>query len=53
MRPSTSEDLDYHRRDLHGAIGRGEFPQWKVQVQIMPEKDAETYAIHPFDLTKV
>jgi catalase len=53
MRPSTSEDLDYHRRDLHGAIGRGEFPKWKVQVQIMPEKDAETYAIHPFDLTKV
>ena len=46
-------DLDYHRRDLHTAIGLNEFPQWKVQVQIMPEKDAETYRIHPFDLTKV
>ena len=46
-------DLDYHRRDLHAAIARGEFPKWKMQVQIMPEKDAETYRIHPFDLTKV
>ena len=49
----AGEDLDYHRRDLHAAIERGEFPQWKVQVQIMPEKDAEAYRIHPFDLTKV
>ena len=46
-------DLDYHRRDLHGAIGRGEFPKWTVQIQIMPEADAGTYYIHPFDLTKV
>lgn len=49
----AGSDLDFHRRDLHTAIERGEFPQWKVQIQIMPEKDAETYAIHPFDLTKV
>jgi catalase len=46
-------DLDFHRRDLHDAIERGDFPKWRVEVQIMPEKDAETYAIHPFDLTKV
>ena len=46
-------DLDHHRRDLHAAIELGQFPRWKVQVQIMAEKDAQTYAIHPFDLTKV
>jgi catalase len=46
-------DLDFHRRDLHDAIARGEFPRWQVQVQLMPEADAERYAIHPFDLTKV
>ena len=46
-------DLDHHRRDLHAAIARGEFPRWKVQIQIMPEANAETYHIHPFDLTKV
>jgi catalase len=49
----VSEDLDYHRRDLFKAIAEGNFPQWKVQVQIMPEVDADTYPIHPFDLTKV
>ena len=49
----AGEDLDYHRRDLHGAIEKGAFPQWRVMVQIMPEKDAEVYSIHPFDLTKV
>jgi catalase len=46
-------DLDYHRRDLHTAIAQGDFPKWKVHIQIMPEADADTYRIHPFDLTKV
>ena len=49
----AGSDSDFHRRDLHAAIERGEFPKWKVQIQIMPELDAETYHIHPFDLTKV
>lgn len=46
-------DADFHRRDLHAAIVRGEFPKWTVQVQVMPERDADTYHVHPFDLTKV
>jgi catalase len=46
-------DPDYATRDLHDAIERGDFPKWRVSVQIMPEADAETYHIHPFDLTKV
>ena len=49
----AGEDLDYHRRDLFAAIDRGDFPKWRVMVQIMPEREAETYAINPFDLTKV
>ncbi len=49
----AGEDPDYHRRDLLTAIERGKYPKWRVQIQIMPEKDAETYPIHPFDLTKV
>lgn len=49
----AGEDPDCHRRDLHAAIARGDFPQWRLMVQIMPEKDADTYPIHPFDLTKV
>lgn len=49
----AAQDLDYHRRDLFAAIEKGDFPKWQVQLQIMPEKDAEHYAINPFDLTKV
>lgn len=49
----AGEDLDFHRRDLFTAIEKGEFPKWRVMAQIMPEQDADTYAINPFDLTKV
>ena len=46
-------DRESHQRDLYAAIERGDFPKWKMFVQIMPEADAETYRFHPFDLTKV
>lgn len=49
----AGEDLDYHRRDLYNAIETKQFPKWRVEIQIMPEKAAETYHINPFDLTKV
>ena len=46
-------DRETHQRDLFEAIERSEFPRWKLYVQIMNEEDANTYHIHPFDLTKV
>ncbi|WP_209980832.1 catalase [Azospirillum picis] len=46
-------DPDHATRDLHAAIEDGDFPAWTVSVQIMPEADAETYHLNPFDLTKV
>ncbi len=53
----AGEDLDAHRRDLFQAIEHGDFPKWRVMVQIMAEKDAETWSQrtgwNPFDLTKV
>jgi len=49
----AGEDLDHHRRDLFTAIEKGDFPQWRVMIQVMPERDAETYHLNPFDLTKV
>ncbi len=45
-------DADSHQRDLFEAIERGEFPKWRLSVQIMPEKDAKNYRFHPFDVTK-
>ena len=47
------KDPDFAQRDLFEAIAKGDFPKWRVCVQIMPEKDAETYHINPFDLTRV
>jgi len=47
------KDPDYAQRDLFDAIAKGDFPKWRVSVQIMPEKEAEKYHINPFDLTKV
>lgn len=49
----VSENLDYNHQDLFEAIERGDYPKWTVSVQVMPEKDAETYHINPFDLTKI
>ncbi len=49
----VGQDRESSQRDLFEAIERGEYPQWRVYAQIMPEKEAETYAINPFDLTKV
>lgn len=46
-------DVDYHRRDLFDTIAAGDYPSWTLHVQIMPFKDAETYRLNPFDLTKV
>jgi catalase len=46
-------DRESHQRDLYQAIERGDFPRWKMCVQIMPEADAEKLPYHPFDLTKV
>jgi catalase len=49
----VGEDPDYHTRMLFEAIERGEYPRWTFKMQIMPEKEAETYRWNPFDLTKV
>jgi catalase len=40
------------QRDLFEHIEKGNFPKWKMCVQVMPEKDAKTYRYNPFDLTK-
>ncbi len=49
----AGENLDYHTEDLFNAIEAGDFPAWKLYVQIMPLEDANTYRFDPFDVTKV
>lgn len=47
------EDRESHQRDLYSAIERGDFPKWRVCVQVMSEAQAEQTPYNPFDLTKV
>ncbi|RFU63627.1 catalase KatA [Bacillus sp. V59.32b] len=49
----AGENPDYHTEDLFNAIEKGDFPAWKLCVQIMPIEDANTYRFDPFDVTKV
>ena len=46
-------DRESHQRDLFEAIARGDFPKWRVMVQVMPEAEADSTPYNPFDLTKV
>ncbi|WP_017523010.1 catalase [Pusillimonas noertemannii] len=46
-------DRESSQRDLFEAIEKGDFPRWTAYVQIMPESEANTYHLNPFDLTKV
>lgn len=49
----VGKDRESHQRDLYDSIERGDFPRWKLQVQIMPEADAAKVPYNPFDLTKI
>lgn len=46
-------DPDCATRDLSEAIARGEFPSWRVEVQIMTPEQAKSFRFDPFDVTKV
>jgi catalase len=49
----VGQTRESYQEDLYGSIERGDFPKWNLQVQIMPEADAEKTSYNPFDLTKV
>ena len=49
----AGRDPDFAQRDLFESIRRGEFPRWRVCLQIMSEEQARGFRFNPFDLTKV
>ncbi|MFZ4875816.1 catalase [Janthinobacterium sp. Mn2066] len=49
----VGQDRESSHRDLYESIENKDFPRWTLYVQIMPEKEAGTYHINPFDLSKV
>jgi catalase len=46
-------DRESHQRDLYESIERADFPRWTLFIQVMPEAEANSYRLNPFDLTKV
>ena len=46
-------DPDVATRDLYEAIEKGDYPSWRLEVQIMTPEQAKTYRFDPFDITKV
>jgi catalase len=46
-------NADFHTQDLWDAISRGQFPAWKLYVQVMEPEEAESYGRALFDITKV
>lgn len=47
------QDRESHGRDLFEAIETGNFPKWKMYVQIMTEEQARKHYENPFDITKI
>ena len=49
----AGEDPDHATRDLYNSIKQGDYPAWKVYVQIMTPEQVENYRFDSFDITKV
>jgi catalase len=49
----SGKDSDFHRRDLWDAIDTGNFPEWELGLQIIPEEDEHKYPFDILDATKL
>ena len=46
-------DPDFHRRDLWDAIEAGNYPEWELGIQVIPEKDENKFDFDLLDPTKL
>ncbi|MEM5434509.1 catalase HPII [Paraburkholderia diazotrophica] len=49
----AGKDPDFHRRDLWEAIERGDYPEFELGVQIIEEKDQDSFGFDLLDPTKI
>jgi catalase len=49
----SGKDSDFHRRDLWNAIETGNFPEWELGVQVVPEADEHKFDFDLLDPTKL
>ncbi|MBU0556980.1 MAG: catalase [Alphaproteobacteria bacterium] len=50
---TAGADPDYHRRDLFERIGRGDYPEWELGVQLFDEEFANAQPYDILDATKI
>lgn len=46
-------DPDFHRKDLWQAIEAGDYPEWELGLQIIPEEDVDAFDFDILDPTKL
>jgi catalase len=46
-------DPDFHRRDMWESIGKGDFPEWELGVQVFDQQFADEFEFDVFDATKL
>ena len=46
-------DRESHHGDLYRAIENGDYPKWRMCIQVMNDEQAGSFAYNPFDVTKV
>ncbi|MEK5340595.1 catalase [Weizmannia sp. FSL W8-1119] len=49
----AGKDPDFHRRDLYEAIEMGNYPEWELGVQMIPEEDEFAFDFDILDPTKI
>ena len=49
----SGKDPDFHRRDLYEAIETGNYPEYELGVQIVDEKDEDSFDFDLLDATKL
>lgn len=49
----SGKNSDFHKQDLWEAIENGNFPEWELGVQIIPEADEHKYTFDLLDPTKL
>ncbi|KAI9275109.1 catalase-like domain-containing protein [Helicostylum pulchrum] len=49
----AGKDIDFHRNDLYNAIENGDFPEYELGVQIVPEQDEDSFDFDLLDATKI
>lgn len=49
----NGKDRESSGRDLYTAIENGNYPKWKMYIQVMTEEEAKNHPTNPFDITKM